>query len=432
VIAKHGGRMRTRVRPCRCRRTRDRSRAPPLPPYGVRVDLAGRHLRALHESALEVLDGAFDGREPRSSAGASRAGRSQLTGPESAMRSHAWRMMRTLWRSSPRRMRKRSRLSPFLPSGMSKSTSSYFRYGCDLRTSYATPLARKARAGPRERDGVLAGDVPDAFPGDRGRIRFLSSMPSPSSTSCMTPAARLAGRASFSAGVGGFAHAADATERVRETSAGLLLEDVPDHLARLDEPEERRERAELHRHRAGAREVVGHAGELAQDHAVPLAALGDGDLAHLLDGQRVADVVEHRRDVVQAIDVREDLGPGPALAHLLEAAVQIGRSARPLFTIVSPESSRTMRTVPCIAGCDGPMLRCIGSEGSSSSFLRRGEVDGSMSAFSEVAFGGSRSRGVGTACPRRVRTARAFRGRQTRFDSVRYGTSGCVRSRDSP
>ena len=31
--------------------------------------------------------------------------------------------------------------------------------------------------------------------------------------------------------------------------------------------------------------------------------------------------------------------------------------------MVSPESSSTMRTVPCIAGCDGPMLRSIGSLG---------------------------------------------------------------------
>ena len=43
----------------------------------------------------------------------------------------------------------------------------------------------------------------------------------------------------------------------------------------------------------------------------------------LLDRQRVADVVEHRRHVVEPVDVREDLRPRPALAHLLEAAVQV-------------------------------------------------------------------------------------------------------------
>ena len=63
--------------------------------------------------------------------------------------------------------------------------------------------------------------------------------------------------------------------------------------------------------------------ELAERHAVPLAALGHGDAAQLLDRERVADVVQHRRHVVEPVDVREDLRPRPALAHLLEAAVQI-------------------------------------------------------------------------------------------------------------
>ena len=38
---------------------------------------------------------------------------------------------------------------------------------------------------------------------------------------------------------------------------------------------------------------------------------------------RVADVVDHRRDVVEAIGVREDLRPGRVLGFLLEAAVQV-------------------------------------------------------------------------------------------------------------
>ena len=57
--------------------------------------------------------------------------------------------------------------------------------------------------------------------------------------------------------------------------------------------------------------------------AVVLAALGHLDAEQLLDGQREAHVVEHRRDVVAAIDVGEDLRPGAAFAHLLEAAVQV-------------------------------------------------------------------------------------------------------------
>ena len=48
-----------------------------------------------------------------------------------------------------------------------------------------------------------------------------------------------------------------------------------------------------------------------------------GDAEQLLDGHRVADVVEHRRDVVEPIGVREDLRPGGVLRLLLEAAVQV-------------------------------------------------------------------------------------------------------------
>ncbi len=118
-------------------------------------------------------------------------------------------------------------------------------------------------------------------------------------------------------------HAADAAEAVGDAGAGLLLEDVPDHLAGAGHVEEGGEGAELHGHGAIADEVVADAGELAEHHAVVLAALGHADAQHLLHGQREADVVEHRRDVVEPVGVREDLAPGPALAHLLEAAVQV-------------------------------------------------------------------------------------------------------------
>ena len=71
--------------------------------------------------------------------------------------------------------------------------------------------------------------------------------------------------------------------------------------------------------------MIGDARDLADDHADVLRALGDllGDAEQLLDRHRVADVVEHRRDVVEAIGVGEDLRPGRALRLLLEAAVQV-------------------------------------------------------------------------------------------------------------
>jgi hypothetical protein len=158
-------------------------------------------------------------------------------------------------------------------------------------------------------------------------------------------------------------------------------------LSPADVVEERREGAELHGHGAVAGEVIADARELTQDHPVVLAALGHRDAQHLLDREREAHVVEHGRHVVEAVDVREALRPRASLAHLLEAAVQVadlhvGRED------VSPDSSSTMRTVPCMAGCDGPMLSVIGSLGSSSSFssssTSRGSIGESQASGSSV------------------------------------------------
>ena len=63
--------------------------------------------------------------------------------------------------------------------------------------------------------------------------------------------------------------------------------------------------------------------ELPERHAIPLAPLGHSDAEHLLARERKAHVVQHRRDVVAAIDVGVHLRPRAALAHLLEAAVQV-------------------------------------------------------------------------------------------------------------
>src|SRR5512145_2051043 len=63
--------------------------------------------------------------------------------------------------------------------------------------------------------------------------------------------------------------------------------------------------------------------EFAQNHAIILATLGDGDPQKLFAGQRVAHVVQHRRHVVAAIHVREHLSPRAALAHFLESAMQV-------------------------------------------------------------------------------------------------------------
>ena len=50
------------------------------------------------------------------------------------------------------------------------------------------------------------------------------------------------------------------------------------------------------------------------------------------------------------------LRPGDVLAALLEAAVEEADLRMSTLTMVSPSSSTFMRTVPCMAGCEGPML----------------------------------------------------------------------------
>ena len=119
--------------------------------------------------------------------------------------------------------------------------------------------------------------------------------------------------------------AADAQVGRGEPRAADLLEQLEQPLAGLEHVEEDGERAQLHGRGAEAGQVVGDARDLADDHADVLRALGDllGDAHQLLDRHRVADVVEHRRDVVEAIGVGEDLRPGRALRLLLEAAVQV-------------------------------------------------------------------------------------------------------------
>jgi hypothetical protein len=75
----------------------------------------------------------------------------------------------------------------------------------------------------------------------------------------------------------------------------------------------------------------------------------------VLDRVAVGEVVDQRRAVVEAVDVRDQVVPGVVLALLLEAAVQVaavhvGAQDR------SPSSSAMIWIVPCVAGCDGPML----------------------------------------------------------------------------
>ncbi len=110
-----------------------------------------------------------------------------------------------------------------------------------------------------------------------------------------------------------------------QAGAGDLFLQLVQPLARLQHVKEDGEGAQFHRPGAQARHVVGHARDLPDDDPDVLRPLRDllVDVQQLLDGDGVADVVQHRRDVVQAIGVREDLGPGGVLRFLLKAAVQV-------------------------------------------------------------------------------------------------------------
>ncbi len=107
--------------------------------------------------------------------------------------------------------------------------------------------------------------------------------------------------------MGGAGHPADAPEAVGHPGAGLLLEDVPDPVTDLDDPQERRERAQLHGRRGVAGEVVARCAPARRARYGSTAALGHLEADQLLHRQREADVVEHRRDVVEAVGVGEDL-----------------------------------------------------------------------------------------------------------------------------
>ena len=53
-----------------------------------------------------------------------------------------------------------------------------------------------------------------------------------------------------------------------------------------------------------------------------------------------------------------------------------------------------MRTVPCIAGCDGPMLRCIGSDGELELALVEVEIDAAPCQLSPSIARGARRRAL--------------------------------------
>ena len=118
-------------------------------------------------------------------------------------------------------------------------------------------------------------------------------------------------------------HAPDARVVRSEPGAREGLDPVGEELPRVEEIPEVRKRAYVHEVGAVCHEVVPDAAHLADEHAYPLRPLRDLKPQELLDRHAVADVVHHRRAVVEAVGVGDDGVPGVVFRLLLEAAVQI-------------------------------------------------------------------------------------------------------------
>ena len=87
--------------------------------------------------------------------------------------------------------------------------------------------------------------------------------------------------------------------------------------------EEDGEGADVHGVGAEPDEVRLDAGELVEQDAEVLGALGDLEAEELFYRQSVGDVVGHRAEVVDAVGERRDLGVELGLAGLLDAGVEV-------------------------------------------------------------------------------------------------------------
>ena len=118
-------------------------------------------------------------------------------------------------------------------------------------------------------------------------------------------------------------HSAHAAVGDGQARPGHHLHELPQILAGLDHVEKDGEGPQLHRAGADAGEVVGDPGDLRDDDADVVAALGHRDSQQLLHRHAVAHVVDERRDVVEPVGVGDDAVVVHGLRHLLEAAVEI-------------------------------------------------------------------------------------------------------------
>src|SRR5580658_5931240 len=278
---------------------------------GIRIDFTLGHLGALHNQ-LEVLDGRFDGGVDTV---LFRQHEARIVAADGTVVGHPLERLvdDSLGLSNLAEANEKAiERVPFRPHRDVEVDFVVLEIRVSLADVVGDAGRSQARPGPSERGRIGAADATHVLETiDEDAVleqHLLAFLDEPQNLRQGRPAEAL------EIGGGWVGHAPDAAKRMGESRAGFLFENVPNHLAGLDEPEKRRERPELHGHRPVAGQMVAQPRELAQNHPIPLAALGDGQAAKLLDRERIADVVEHRRDVVEAIDVGEDLRPGPALA----------------------------------------------------------------------------------------------------------------------
>ena len=120
-------------------------------------------------------------------------------------------------------------------------------------------------------------------------------------------------------------HAADARVAGGKARTRQRLEQIVELLAFRERVHEHGQRADIHREAAHAQQMRRDAGEFAAHDADVLAARRQRlvDAHQLLDGERVSDVAGERREVIQSIRVRDELGVSHVLRDLLVTAMEV-------------------------------------------------------------------------------------------------------------
>ena len=129
---------------------------------------------------------------------------------------------------------------------------------------------------------------------------------------------------------------ADARVAGREPRAADALAQVVNLLALAERAQEHRHRPDVQRHRADAEQVRTDAREFRADDADVFAPRRHVHAQQFLHGVRVGDVVGQRREVIEAVGVRNELRVRHVLGDFFVAAMQvtdIGPGVDDLFAV---------------------------------------------------------------------------------------------------